>query len=623
MVVFGASTYQEQHVIVTSIGTGSTDGWQNVARIKGSALPDQGTEDYVFVVWTSFVGPDISAATGPVIFSRMEVALGNQNGPFQDSRLWSVINHNELQVTTAPLRSIPCFFVRGYVTGSTPSRGQWNTNDDLVLWARIFANGDPVSQVSGSSFRVGHTGILAFSLKNLGANDYLHSQYTPAQPQNNNPAGTGFRTFFLTTVFGWSQGAGDWVVWNATKFWSRGKAGAPWFQTTFSGDGSVGMQAPIFGGPPTGGSGSLLGDKNGWEARTNTGADLSGNLNRYSLGGASLLQNPATTGQFGIRGQDYGNVSGQTAALVEWEVFAIRADAAAPFGGFGDFDYVKVDFNSVPPLDRIYSDNNGSGLFEPFEPSLQSGLAKDLYWQSGWDQRADLDAWISHLHYITANVPSVSISTSAWCLVQGNQTYEGIIDHLGVKLNQLPPNAVQLQMRALQHPNEVGGGFDRIGLPDFFTFSWVWNNDVGYEPTTVPPIPGAVSIIPGREVVSVAALNTLPNGADGNLMEPEVARSDDPDIPRNEFVPTDGIKITWPKLLAPRRRFELRWSGLSAADRETLLAFFRAQEKRAFKWTPPFESEIPVVMIEPPQAIDQGQGYTVTTTVIELVWVGA
>lgn len=124
-----------------------------------------------------------------------------------------------------------------------------------------------------------------------------------------------------------------------------------------------------------------------------------------------------------------------------------------------------------------------------------------------------------------------------------------------------------------------------------------------------------VVIVPGREAPNLGALSALPIQPSYTLRERLVTQ-------RSELRSPLGYSVTWSRSATPRSERTFVWDGLTAAQRDTLLAFLRGLSVAAFKWAPPHLTETAFVAVSHPIVTDVGLLHSVTIDVVELQWIG-
>lgn len=587
MTVVGTSVHRRQQVRVESVGSGPIDGWSSVARLRGADLPG-GTGQWAFACWGQ-LGQIEGALFGTN--ATIEVCLGDQVGPFVAITHRLGLQDGHLRT---PLRGHPFCYVLVYHATLAGARGSWSAANDLVLWARLALNGDPPNSVS-ATFRVANLSIVAVRASSLGATEFWADRFAPAQRQFNNPESAGFRTFHLSGVSGVFDTTGKkWLVFSQTIYHPGGLPGAPVFQTTVSPDGSVGAQVALTGRELKHGSGPR------------GAVPLDGARNQFVQGSFRVFTLTNTLTQLGLRGFDYVNQVGQTAGVVTWEAFAVRTDK------LGFFSDVTKD---QPAVGSIVNDHNVSVVsYEPLEYARPFVADLEVLSTMLWDNDELPTQGMSHFPFVGSNLGA---------LPQGNgelaahtfRSVEGQHSTIGLRVPNLRKDEVQFRAFLLQNPLEGNAAATYRKPGDFTIVAFQWENDPNFTPFAVTATGPDVVIVPAREATNLAALSPLP-------IEPDAAEEEDLEVPRHELEAQDGTRLTWPKFLSPRRLFTLHWSGQTRAQRDQLLEFFRAQDRRAFRWLPPNEVvAVALVLVGRPSATDAGVLHSLSASAVELAFI--
>lgn len=624
MAVMGASTYGPAGVQTVD----SVDQWVPLLSLDSADLPDQGAaKEYVFVVWFDF--GNFNTLNNPgIVTATAEVTFGDQNAPTPSERdvARSLLIYPPLSIGTVPGRTIPCFHVYGRTSAQ---RGTWNTTTrDFTVWGRIASNGDPVLSVAGASFTVANIGIMAFSLDNLTSTTMIHDRYTPGVPQQGNGSTPAA---YQTTSAPWNAGEGTWLA-----MFSASHAPMPFStRAQVNADRLINY---IVDTPPSTGIERLTAygetgtnGRHGMAERLPAGwpQTIWGTQALYFEGGFRVIEDPVTTAEFGISLVAPGATSGVlSGALVQWEVFALRVDADGG-AGLGSFEYVQKNAGATPSATVVDDIFNGVGV------AFGSETKEEKNFGSGTKTRQ------TELHVQVAPFADGLSSNQSWQMRveepggNGNLYNQSIPFIESIRLGDspmfragglIPPGAgpAGIDYSAFLIQNTSEGQFGALAKPaeSFLAFAFHWENDPQNVTQTVPTVPAAVSIVPGRESPNVSALNALPNGAGGDQLLPDIDYELEAEQTRHDFRTDDLTRLTWPAFMTTRRRFLLRWNGLSQADRDTLLAFLAAQGDRIWKLALPEDPStyLAVVQTEHPRTQDAGVNHSVNVRVVELIF---
>lgn len=128
-------------------------------------------------------------------------------------------------------------------------------------------------------------------------------------------------------------------------------------------------------------------------------------------------------------------------------------------------------------------------------------------------------------------------------------------------------------------------------------------------------------IVPDKEALDVGNLPTLP-------IEPNTPPSWEEIDPAFELKTPTGYTVSWPMSLEPRRRGPLRWTGLTATDKDTLVDWLRSRKDSgaAFAFMPPDASSALPFVLDGKSfrwTHQSAQHYEVSIEVIELRYTGA
>lgn len=121
-----------------------------------------------------------------------------------------------------------------------------------------------------------------------------------------------------------------------------------------------------------------------------------------------------------------------------------------------------------------------------------------------------------------------------------------------------------------------------------------------------------LQIIPGREAPDPGTLPVVP-------LEPNAGYTETGTDTETRMRVETGHAHSWPLWTRGRRTFSLQWSGLTAAQRDALLAVLIPNA--AVAWRPKTEpAALAFRVVERPRASNVAKLYTVSATLLELVW---
>jgi hypothetical protein len=168
----------------------------------------------------------------------------------------------------------------------------------------------------------------------------------------------------------------------------------------------------------------------------------------------------------------------------------------------------------------------------------------------------------------------------------------------------------------LWHDGEGDSGqvFDH----QFLVLSTAKNYGFIYPPGDI--IGPEIVIVPGRESIDVSGLAVFP-------IKPNVPSDWEELDPSFEARTRTGYTISWPLSLEPRRRCTMTWSGITEADKNTLLTWLRQRvdSGAAIAWQPPdVQSDLPFVLNGETMRWSHQSGgkYEISVQAIELRYTG-
>jgi len=581
MTVVGASVHQNGAVTVTNQET-----WAIAARLPASKLAG-GTGTWAFAAFGQL--GYLRVLAGGTGQATAEVALGDSSGPFLDA--FTRVSFIDAPLQT-PLRAHPWMFVRTYDTVLAGARGTWDGSKDVCIWARIALNGDPPASVAGS-FNLAGISIYAFRINALTTNQWFADRYTPASPEANNVEASGFFNFHGSSTFGVFDTVGkEWLVFASTQYQPGIAQGAPLFQTVILPTGSFASVTPVLGCDLRAGS----------FAR---GPGSNPNRTFYNQGGARVFTVANTAMQLGVRGYDWLATAGQTSRLWKWECFAIRVDK------LGFFQHVTKDSATAG---RVFTDQP---TFPPGYEALSSTrpYVADLeVLANGAFLNDEITGQTrSHIPLLWCNAPGVYLATPELATYTHHYT-EGSNGIVGAQHKGVRADLLELRASWFQNPLDGVGTGASYKVTDFTLAAWIWENNPNFTSYPAAVVGPDIVIVPGYEAVSTASLPDF-------SIVPDVRYEEELLHPRNTFEAATGELYTWPRFAAPRRRFMLRWSGMTAAQRNTLLADFRAS--RSWRWKPVGEStNVALILVGRPKSDDVGVLHVVSAEFVEITYTG-
>ena len=142
---------------------------------------------------------------------------------------------------------------------------------------------------------------------------------------------------------------------------------------------------------------------------------------------------------------------------------------------------------------------------------------------------------------------------------------------------------------------------------------WNWNPNPDVTPYNAPAVGPTVYIHPGYEGIAVGGLTEISPAPD----EMYDVRELDPKL----ALETDlAYQPTWPKFTTGRRRFSLRWNGITSLERDTIAAYTAIESLRTFKWTRPGQAALALLPVSDMRSRSLGGGlYVAELSVVELI----
>lgn len=586
---YGDIVQQPGNATVSGIGSqpgpGGGDGWQIVRALPSSKLPG-GVGRYALFVSGKIGNIRISGAGRP---SRavLQVCLGWDTGPkspHHKVNIWAGeqvgtfdgIPFQFLMLQSAsPSISDPFF-------GATFTNGVGN---QFCLWARAYLNGD--SQTYGVQFDVTDVVWLWFDLNAIPSQDQLAEHYYPSSP------------VALST----SRAA---VYMNVNQ---PGVAGEKWLHlhnVTYSGNAPGGL-APWFEFGATTSAGSLSG------MNTKVGSVRWGMQRAMSLLGATeqpILpqgcfwagQRPSGTWQPVLAGRDRQS-SGATAVV--------------------RYGYVGINLANLPDVllraDAIdaRATCNLLGGGGPAFPTVYVPLERPATGQ------VSAPAVFAHGVVLTTALQSFDCivltnrqATIDWvdATAQSDFARQEGVSAMAMAPIGISPSAPDIQYRAIWAAGLLAPPA-ALDVADVYIVTAFLTRDPDVIPNLPGPVPSPVIIVPERQSAAPGSLPALPQQPHG--------WQERPSRDSGEIRGAAGAARSWPLGTVVVRTWSLRWSALTGAETDALLAFFRANV--AFKAKPPLGTADVAMFADvgqlPAPSLD-AQLASLEISAVELQWTG-
>lgn len=602
-VVWGSMRVDAITANVQSIGSQpgppGGDGWQIVARLRASQL--QAGRHYAFVVNGHL--QNIQTSGSSPTYGLAQVCLGDSLGTkHPEYRMAVQLGDPSGQYVAVPFQFLVVFSASPSITdplwGST-----WANTADLVIWARVFRNGDPANYAA--SFDVANITWLWFDLDSIPGTHQLVEEYYPARPPSGSPVtqagGGGYTNHFLTTNQPGSAGQ-QWLhfvnLWFTPLDYGQG---APQWQHGYVTDGFFTSFVPMAGAA----------GRWGMSTRGSVVHQPGQELPHAHLGSFFPLTQPAGSAfAIGFRGRDFPGLSVSNQTLIHrWRYLGIRIEALP--------EVSTLSLTNGSAGARIASHINMLGQsFAPHEPGPRTGrVAVPIYLTHGiLDEQ--FPGTRSHAWYqLTHRGRALWAPNSFVKQVNQINLREGV-PVLGFGMQGIGQDG--LDIRYENNFVRIDGELPPLGFQvadAHFVQLWLVQDPSILPPTN--PSPGApVVIVPQREGVAIASQQDLP-------IAPDSATTEAPEEPNQEIAGITGYRRSWPLFTGPRRFWTLTWSALRNAQKLTLEAFLAGN--LTFRWRPPQESgNVALLALDVPafDLVDPTGLWQASLRVAELVWVG-
>ena len=583
MTVVGTQFLGFRNVVTQSVGTGVNDGWVPVAQVLADDWnpPGSGLIEMVHVLWAS-IG-DLFVVSSTNLDNTLEITIGTHVNP-----LPSFAQKIRLDAQLQNRNAVPVFWTLPFVTGSL---GLWGSNNRPCIWARISTNGGPASGAQ-MQFAISHVGILSFYHSALNAYKFAARQVVNAAIPGSTPV--------LAATFSPPASAlkstGKYLGFCAVRHSIYDGASFARFDLGWN-DASTATRTQLLG--------NRAGDTNPTNFR----------WGQEFFGQPGFVPCVFSTGAwFTVEGLDSGDTldlvvrpqliaqGGVVQRVESVDLFLVHEEN---FGSFASQQQTRLtgfdvhnDFNVSPQA------------YEPLEVTLiqqqdHVAIACSKLWIEPTTPRG-----ASFQKRVTL-AGALSTSSDLYSIVRSNR--EGVWNHTG-SYYRLPLGGARIESFAVRNPLQSNQG-QVHPTDEFCVAAWMWENNPNFTPSNPPAVTPATWLTVDRESLAVGSLLAIP-------IEPVQSQDESVELPRSELVADDQTKITWPSYLTLRRSLTLTWTGLSLAERDTLIAFFAAN--RTFKWTPPGETT-PLALLASKQlsTVDTGsRRASMSISALQLIWVG-
>ncbi len=577
MALQGTITTQYAPVQVTSIGVTNDTGWTNILTVPPSAFLS-GTGNYAIVVFGNIGDP---VWTGTPNLGTAEVGVTDDVTPGAFVKNTFGLNDGNLknQYPTGPaVRSVPFFMQLLY----TPAVGTWDGARSLIVRARMARNGDPPTWAG--AIAVSELTVLIFDLGRLTASNYFTRTAAFSGAARENAINSEAWKVYDTSPTGFGANGEDWLCFASWNYIPQSFTAPPRFRVNV--ENAVPATSTIFGTHrfgmlPRGGAAKV-------------------GCHQYKQGGWFTKTIAPAACFVTMEGRDWHTETTNRTLVEAWQFFAVRLSA---FSGVTKVHYGTANSVSDPGNYFALMETSLVNTSRQVILANQTLSMADAVSRSFFSQLRMEDGSHSKPEFLTT-CPYVHND------LEGVQSYAAAQRDLGANVQHRFGARRNLYENPgstfFQHGYDVSMvGFDFESSP----------NNASY-PIQVS---GAdVVIAPGYEAGGLAALAELP-------IKPSFAMPVDLVVPHEELKPpTMPYRITWPRFLTPRGRYDIGWSGLTRAEVDTLSAFFVAQAKAAFKYQPPDRTSLtPFICVDGPQFDDVGRSrFNASIRAVELRYVG-
>lgn len=585
--------------VVTGIGSqpgpNGGDGWQIVGRLSKSKL--QANRHYAFIV--SGMTDDFRWAGTAPVRGIAQLCLGDTSG-LKHPEYRHQVRMNIANGDGTPYFGVPFQFM--VLFSSSPSisdplwGSSWSNAEDLVLWARIFRDGDTANYAA--SFNVSMLSWLWFDLDTIPSNAQLVEEYYPSRnggtPAQNPLLNASPTNHFLTAN-------------------QPGTAGELWLHFVnllFQPRTTVNGEVPGFvHGHVTDGTFATftedLGQLFKWGCAGRGLYSPTGESPVHHFGSFWPLVQPSGTCRIGFRGRDWHNNAGQETLVHRWRYLGLRIQ------DLPDVSTLRGPNGAPQTLVAAHLSEIGN-VFIPHEPPTAQFLTSKRVYLAHGIHAAETNrhsySWFIQTHlgrqlwmpasFATARYPTEGVPVFAAC------------EH-ALGADPIDPRYENGFLRIDGEPAPTRHQVDDTSFAQFWPLE---DPDVSIPP--IGPIGNPIVIVPGREGPAISTMTGPPTPPDGAVEEsPERAEV----ILRG----TTGYMRSWPVLTGPRRVWRLTWSALRDAEASSLNTFLVAN--RVYRYRPPQETaDVAVQVLERPQfsTIDpNGPVWNCSQLVAELVFV--
>lgn len=571
---------------VTSSGSGQWDGWTIVGRYPASLL-QSGSGHYAFLV-RGTVG-EVFEVAGPPVNAHIEVtiATASSNGLGVDLIGGSYRTSISGRFASPPAEEgLPFGFVAvcdtpvrfpGLVVDPTMGT-TWPGDRDLLVVARTWLNGDPAN--TEVHFTVADLWVMHWDLQRVPLSHLALRDYAPPTPVTF----TEQRTLIHTVTLPAPLAEETWLYFHWLRYLPLTTNNAARFELTMQED--SGAEVVMVGGHRMGHAlrGSLSG-------QTSLGVLVFRPVVRQP-GVALTLRLYASAGIPSVSATHFLN---------RWRVFGVRLEDGV------SCSYPATFAEDLEVLLARSPGNLTAWLWERSRASLLANLVAVAQASVAWPQPqiSNHDAVLTDDNLAVYRQPTLyPIANGA--LGEGS--------HSLIVARRIRGN-VDFRWR-LHMWHRPASSLLPANCVDLAIAEWTFENNPSNQPLLGPQPPAPLQLVPAREALAANYLPVPPHDIyDAN------GWTEEPVDNQRRFEADSGVMRTWPVFLGVRSVWTFTRTGLTRAQREDLLAFFKPNTNFRVR-LPRRKQDTACKVIERPRFEDSGGVYTMSLRVIELIHIG-
>lgn len=571
---------------VTTSGSGQWDGWTIVGRYPASLL-QSGSGHYAFLVRGTFGEVFEVAGTPANAMIEITIATASANGLGVDLVGSSYRVGIPGRFSAPPAEEGLAFgFIAVCDTSIRfpgivvdPAIGtSWPGDRDLLVVARLWLNGDPAN--TEVHFTVADLWVMHWDLQRVPLTHLALKDFAPSSPVTF----TEQRTLMHEVTLPAPASEQTWLYFHWLRYLPLSQNNAARFEITMQPDG--GAEVPMVGGYRMGHA--LRGVSSGVSSLgilvfrplvRPAGVILT--LRLYASGGLPSVA--------------------ATHMLTRWRLFGVRLESGV------SCSYPATFAEDLEVLLARSPGNLTAWLWERTREPLIANMVAIAQASVAWSQPgvSNHDAVLTDDRLTVYRQPTLypvangAVGEGSHALVaarriRGNQDFRWRL-HMWHRpaSSLLPANCVDLAIA-----------------------EWTFENAPSNQPQLGPQPPAPLQLVPSREALAANYLPVPPHDiydADGWTEEPVDNQ--------RRFEADSGLMRTWPIFLGVKSVWTFTRTGLTRAQREDLLAFFKPNTNFRCR-LPRRRQDTACKVIERPRFEDSGGVYTMSLRVVELIHIG-